>query len=139
MAAAFLILGIFLFYQASQLSMRTLDGGPGPGVLPIGLAVLLMALSARLLVSGWRERARFGSLRRVGIMVGGVFLYAFILEKVGFVVATGLLMIVLMITFNERYRPAVATLGVIGTLLTYLLFFNVLKVQLPPDPWGVLR
>jgi putative tricarboxylic transport membrane protein len=139
MAAAFLVLGLFLLYQATRLSMRTLDGGPGPGVLPTGLAVLLVLLSARLLLSGWREQPRFGNLRRIGIMVGGVFLYAFILEKVGFVVATALLMIVLMVTFNERYRAAVVTLGVVGTVLTYLLFFNVLKVQLPPDPWGLMR
>ena len=139
MAVAFLFLGLFLAYQASQMPMRSLDGGPGAGVLPLGLGVLMVALSVWLVLRGWREPASFGNLRRVGIMVAGVAVYALALERVGFVVATSLLMAVLMVAFNDRHRVPLAALGVAGTALSYALFFGILKVQLPPDPWGLWR
>src|SRR5687768_11625345 len=138
MAVVFLALGLFLTYQATQLRMRNIDGGPGPGILPLGLGILLIVLSALVLVRRRREEAHFGNLRRVGIVVAGVAVYAFILERVGFVVATSALLVVLMVAFNERYRGVWAALGVVGTVLSYKLFFNLLKVQLPPDPWGLL-
>lgn len=139
MALAFLILGAFLLYQATRLSMRGLDGGPGPGVLPTGLALLMVALALRLLLSSWHQRLKFGNLRRIGIMVAVVGVYTAVLDKLGFVVATSIMMVLLLVTFNERYRLPLAALGVAGTVLTYQLFFGILKVQLPPDPWGLLR
>jgi hypothetical protein len=139
MALAFLLLGLFLFFQATRLPMRTLDGGPGAGILPAGLGLLLAVLAGLVLVRRRPMAVRYGNLVRVGIMVAGVAVYAFILERVGFVVATAALMVVLMVAFNERYRAVWAALGVVGTVLSYMLFFSVLKVQLPPDPWGLLR
>ena len=139
MAVPFLVLGLFVTYQAFQLPMRSLDRGPGPGVLPVGLGILLVALSAWLLIRRRREPITIGDRRRIGVMVAGVFVYAFVLERLGFVVSTGLLMIVLMVSFNERHRPALAALGVLGAALSFLLFYSILKVQLPPDPWGLWR
>jgi putative tricarboxylic transport membrane protein len=139
MAVVFLFLGLFMLYQALQLPMRTLDGGPGPGILPVGLAVLMVVFSVWTLARRRRERARFGDVRRVGIMVAGVFAYAIVLERLGFVVATALLMVGLMVAFNERHRPALAALGLLGTAASFVLFYSVLKVQLPIDPWGLWR
>jgi hypothetical protein len=139
MAIAFLLLGAFLFYQATRLSMRGLDGGPGPGLLPAGLGVLMLALSGRLVLSTWRERPQFGNLRRIGIMLAVVTVYGAVLERLGFVLATSILVVTLLMTFNERHRLPLAVLGVAGTALTYSLFFSVLRVQLPPDPWGLWR
>ncbi len=139
MGLPFLILGSFLFYQATRLSMRSLDGGPGPGVLPAGLGILMVLFSLWALVRHRLERVQFGSLARIGIMVGGVAAFNFILERVGFLVATALLMVALMVAFNERHRVPLAALGVVGAVLGYVLFYQVLKVQLPPDPWGLWR
>lgn len=139
MAIAFLLLGAFLFYQSTRLSMRSLDGGPGPGLLPSAIGALMVLLAVLLLRSGWRERTQLGAVWRIGVMVGVVALYTAVLDRVGFVIATALMMIVLMVAFNERYRLPLAGLGVLGTALTYVLFFSVLKVPLPPDPWRLWR
>jgi putative tricarboxylic transport membrane protein len=139
MAFAFLTLGLFLFYQATRLSMRGLDGGPGPGLMPAGLGLLMVLISLRLVPSSLRERLQFGHLGRISIMVAALVVYALILERVGFVVATSLMMVVLLVAFNGRHRLPLAALGVVGTLLAFQLFYSTLKVQLPPDPWGLWR
>jgi putative tricarboxylic transport membrane protein len=140
MSIAFLILGLFLFFQASQLSMRSLDGGPGPGLLPATIGALMAVLATRLVLAGhWRERPEFGTLWRIGVMVVTVAMYAAVLDRLGFVVATAVLMLVLLVSFNERHRVPLAVLGVLGTGLTYAVFYSFLKVQLPPDPWGLWR
>jgi putative tricarboxylic transport membrane protein len=139
MAVVFLLLGLFMLYQALQLPVRTLDGGPGPGILPVGLALLLVGFSVWILARRRREQVHFGNTRRVGIMTLGVFVYAFLLERLGFIVTTSLLMVALMVAFNERRRLPLAALGLVGTAASFVLFYNVLKVQLPVDPWGLWR
>jgi len=139
MAVAFLVLGAFLLYQSLQLSMRSLDGGPGPGLLPAGLAVLLLVLAARVVPTEWRQRVAFGNVRRIGVMIAAIALCTATLEPVGFVLATAGMMAILMAAFNERHRLALAALGVVGALATYALFYSALKVQLPGDPWGLWR
>lgn len=139
MAIAFFLLGAFLLFQATQLSMRSLDGGPGAGVLPAALGILLMVFSARLIPGDWRDREPLGDVRRAGIMVLVLAVYAATLERLGFVLTTAALMILLLATFNSRRRLPLAALGVVGTLASYALFAGVLRVQLPADPWGVWR
>jgi hypothetical protein len=127
LALALLILGAFLFYQALQLSMRSLDGGPGPGFMPAGIGLLMVLLAAPVLLLRRRDRLGFGHLTRIGIMVGAVGVYTLVLERIGFVVATAIMMIVLLVAFNDRHRLPLAVLGVAGAALSYALFFSTLK------------
>jgi putative tricarboxylic transport membrane protein len=138
LAVAFLLLGAFLLYQALQLPMRGVSG-PGPGLLPAALGALLVLLSARLIPATWREPVTFGNLRRIAVMIVALAGCTALLEPLGFVLATGLMMVALLVTFNERGRPAMAALGLLGSAVTYALFYGFLKVQLPGDPWGLWR
>ena len=139
MAVVFLLLGAFLLYQALQLPMRSLAAGPGPGLLPAAVGALLLVLAALLLPATWRERVAFGDLRRIGIMIAAVAFCTAMLESLGFVLAAAIMMVVLLVTFNERHRIALTALGVVGAAATYALFYGVLKVQLPADPWALWR
>lgn len=136
LAVVFLALGAFLLYQALQLPLASL-AGPGPGLLPAALGGLLLALAALLVPATWRERVVVGDLRRIGVMVVAVAVCTATLELLGFVLATGTMMVVLLVAFNERRRLALAALGIAGTVATYALFAGLLKVQLPADPWGL--
>ncbi len=139
MAAGFFLLGGFLLYQALQLSMRSLDGGPGPGLLPAALGVLTLVLAGKLLVSRENERPAFGNLRRVAVMAVVLVGYALALEPLGFVATSALAMVTLMLTFNGRHRLPLALLGLAGAAAAYYLFYSVLRVQLPADPWELWR
>jgi hypothetical protein len=139
MALPLFAVAIFLCYQALQLPMRSLDGGPGAGVVPAGIGVLMLVLAGRLIPADWRERVVCGNLRRVGLLIGVLAVYTLVFERVGFVLASAAMMAALLIGFNPRHRAALAALGGAGTLAVYALFYGALKVQPPPDPWGLWR
>ncbi len=139
MALAFTLLGAVLAWQASQLRMTDLGGGPGPGVLPLGLGLMLLVLGARLVVGGWRERAEFGNLRRVAILAAVLAIWFTVLEPIGFVAASALSLGVMLVVYNERHRARLVALGVAGAAASYALFYSVLRVQLPADPFGIWR
>lgn len=139
LAGGFLLLGGFFLYQALQLSMRSLDGGPGPGLLPAGLAGLMVLFAGRALLLGAGGQIVFGNVPRVAVMVGAVALYAAGLDRLGFVVTSSLAMVALMVVFNHRLRIPLAALGIVGSAAAFWLFYGVLRVQLPPDPWGMWR
>jgi len=139
LAVGFFALGGFLLYQALQLSMRSLDGGPGPGLLPAALGVLMLVFSGRLLVASVVEPPSFGSLVRLGIMVAALVVFSLALDRLGFLLTSAAVMVVLLVVFNNAQRAALAALGVVGAAATYGLFYVLLRVPLPPDPWGLWR
>jgi putative tricarboxylic transport membrane protein len=138
-AIAFALLGAFLLFQALQLRMTSLGGGPGPGVLPAALGALLLVIGARLTITTWRERPEFGVLWRVGALTAALVAYAALLDPIGYVIATAAAMVVLLVAFNTRRRALLALLGIAGAVGSYALFSVALHVPLPPDPWGVWR
>lgn len=139
MAIAFTLLGAALAWQASQLRMNDLGGGPGPGVLPLGLGLLLFGIGARLVLRGWRDRAEFGNLGRVGILAAVLALWFTLLEPIGFVAASAIALGLMFVAFNERRRPQLVALGAAGAVASYGLFSSILRVQLPVDPFGIWR
>jgi hypothetical protein len=139
LALVFLALGGGMLWQALRLSMRSLDGGPGPGLMPTALGVLMLVFAGRILLQRDDKSPSFGNLRRVGMMVAGLALFGFALDRLGFVVTATVVMVLLLVLFNSRGRPLLAALGVLGAVATYTLFYVVLRVQLPADPWGLWR
>jgi len=134
-AVALALLGAFVLVEASQLKMTSLGGGPGPGVFPVALGVMLLGIGARLAPAALRERTEFGHLRRVGVLIGALAAYAALLDRLGFVITTSATIVFLLVAFNPRRRLWLAALGLAGSVGSYALFSSFLKVQLPPDPW----
>ncbi len=135
MAVALALLGAFVLVEASQLKMTSLGGGPGPGVFPVALGVMLLGIGARLAPAALRERTEFGHLRRVAVLIGALAAYAALLDRLGFVITTSATIVFLLVAFNPRRRLWLAALGLAGSVGSYALFSSFLKVQLPPDPW----
>jgi hypothetical protein len=138
-AVALCALGAFVVYQSSRLSMRSLDGGPGPGLMPIALGVLSVGLGAWILLAGGDNRHTFGNLRRVALMGLVLGLYAVGLEHLGFVATAALATVMLLLSFQRRPPVPLIALGIAGAVVCYALFYSALKVQLPPDPLGLWR
>ena len=117
--------------------------GFGPGIL-IGviLAAAFSLVCAALLVGPVRARdvdaaplPRLGWPKVVATMAA-LFIYALVLEPVGFVAATSVLLLFFFRAL-ERQRWLVALGSSLATaLLTYLVFRVWLNVQLPAGPWG---
>lgn len=126
--------------------------GIGPRAFPLGLGVLLVILSAMLLISGFRKnRANAdmpedseeidAAMTRIDLrMVGSVFVvimvYGFLMEKVGFVIATLLIVTSTLWLVLGIRRPLV--IGAMAVGLTggcWLVFGKLLGAYLPPGTW----
>ena len=144
-SALFLLLfGLAGAGEARRLALGT-PGRPGPGFFPFSLGIALALIGVALLVravwggrieSAYRLRAGERPHRwKVVATLAAMFLYAFVLEVLGFVLATALLVLFLFRAIEPQ--PWAVALG--GSLLTalgaYVLFKRWLGVQLPAGPW----
>ena len=114
---------------------------PGPGYMPLLLAVALGAFGLLIALRGgasplfntidWSE----GRRGIVMLIACGVAVFA--LERIGYRL-TMIALLVFMLGVVERKRPLPTLLVAFGfAFLSYYLFATLLKVQLPRGPWGL--
>jgi putative tricarboxylic transport membrane protein len=138
-AVMLMVFGAFWVWHASRLTARSADAGPGPSVLPTALGVLMVVLAAISFVRPEIERIELPNLGRIALIFGSIVGYALLLEPLGYVVATAVLLAFLLVAFAERrawWQPAAAVAISLGT---YYVFRILLSVPLPPDPLDLLR
>jgi len=129
--------------------------GIGPRAFPLGLGVLLVFLSALLLISGFRktraqaeeapedatetdgftEKGR-AELRMVASVFAVIVAYGFLMEKIGFEIATVLTVTASMWLVLGIRKPTVIAAMAIGLAGgCWLVFGKILGAYLPPGTW----
>lgn len=138
---------VWLWLAYLYIPASTIPGEPGPRAFPIGLGSALLLLGLAITVSGFASRrevtpaktdanAKSSSLKHELRIVLGTFglliLYAFLIEKTGFLVSTPLVL-VLTLTGLLRIRrwTFVALMSGGTTLVCWLVFVVLLRVPLP--------
>jgi len=133
-----LLFSLFVCREAYRLSLGP-PGTPGPGLFPFLLATILFVLSGfyffKTLIAWRREQEiylwkglRWGKVILVLIVL---LSYSLLLEKVGFLICTFLLLVSLFHWVGRQrwYWVYGGSLGI--TLLCYIIFRIWLKIQLP--------
>jgi hypothetical protein len=120
------------------------ETGPGPGFLPVWLAVAMAVLALLLFLGATRSRepgaawlpAGRGPLRLVAVVVVTV-LFVALMDVIGMILGTALFLIVIL-RFLEGY-PWGQTLAVAAGVaaLTYFVFTYWLQVPFPVSPLGI--
>lgn len=132
------IAGIAL-WQSVRVPMGNIRQ-PGPGFLPFWVGVILALLSAMLwFEASFRKPAvepvRFlsGEGKWAYVAAAGIALliYTFLLEPLGFVISTFLLLIFLFWVIGKQKWWVGVTGSILVTFFTHLIFKVALKVQLP--------
>ena len=137
-AVAMLVFGLFWIWIASGLGL-TRDRGPGPGFFPLALGIIVATLAAINILRPEVDRIELPQLRRILLILGALVAYAILLEPLGYVLATALLLAFLFAALAERrhwWQP-VSALAV--SFATYYVFRLILSVPLPPDPLDLVR
>jgi hypothetical protein len=140
-AAILLVFGLIAFEEARKLRFGSI-AKPGPGFFPVVLGAAFALVCLVLLLTALRTRdgevppaARLGWLKIVAAMAA-LFVYAFVLERVGFVAATfALLLFFFKALERQRWLAALAG-SLVTAFVTYLVFKVWLNVQLPAAPWS---
>ena len=110
---------------------------PGPGFIPLGIALLLLSFSLVNLIKGLVRRVSHTSVipwRKPAIVVGSVLLYMWVLGLIGFLPSTFMLMIALLglLTRVQKNRwPKLFFCAAVAALSAWLIFSVFLHVPFP--------
>lgn len=140
--ALWAILGLALIYLSRQLGIGQVDA-PGPGLMSMLLGVLIAVVAAGGFILQLVSRARaprepwpMSAILRVGSVVALLVLYIVLLERLGFVIVTFVLLAVLFGAFAgiRWYWSLVLAAAFSGA--NYALFKLLLGTQLPAGLLG---
>jgi putative tricarboxylic transport membrane protein len=142
--ASSLVLVVFALVavnEARKLRLGSLSS-PGPGFVPLCLAVALALVGLLLLWRALREPespappAAPGARWKSVVSLAALVAYTFALEPLGFVLATAaLLFFFFRVLDGQRWWVALAG-SIAVSMLSYLIFARVLHVRLPEGPWS---
>jgi len=129
----------------------------GPRTFPLVLGLILMGISAVLVAASlynWRRQAEglsearedadgFGPegartalrLRVLVTVCGAIAIYGYLMQKLGFVVATFLTVVTLLLTLKERRVRVLLGMGLGITLGCWLVFGELLGAYIPRGTW----
>ena len=134
-----LALALYMGWANRAYPVGTLQE-PGPGYVPLLLAVFMGAIGLLIALGGgksptlasvkWPEAARAATI--LGVCAVG----AFALERIGYRV-TVIALLVFFLGVLERKRPLQVALVSVGFgLVSYYVVGDLLHVPLPRSPWG---
>jgi putative tricarboxylic transport membrane protein len=139
-----LLLGFLICEESWQINLGEFRN-PGPGFLPFGAGLILGGLAFALLVKTLRgksggDRAFWAERRRwpkVSLTLTSIFVYGFLLEPVGFLLMTFLIMgFLFRVIEPQRWRTVIAG-ALFSAVGAYLIFEVWLKVELPKGFLGI--
>jgi len=121
---------------------------PGPGFIFFWAGILLGIMSLVILIKTFikvgqaeAEKPTLGgvSYTKIILVSLGVFLYALLLEFLGFVIVTMLLFVfILGVVEKKKWLFTIAS-SILVTVAAYLIFQTWLETQLPKGVFGFLR
>jgi len=137
-----LIFSILICIESYRLGIGSFYA-PGTGFFPFWAGMVFGTLSLLLLVQtfirarrrgGISERIRWGS---VILVLASLFIYAIVLEKLGFIFSTLLFIAALLMIIERKKWHIVTIIAIISTLAFYIVFQVWLQSNLPKGFWGL--
>jgi hypothetical protein len=111
---------------------------PGPGVLPLAAAALLVGIGVAVVVRaaracGWLPRRPL-RMRPLLAVLASLVAFALVLPRLGFVAASAVLVLLAGSGLSGVRVGRLALLAALGALSSYVLFVRLLGVQAPAWP-----
>jgi putative tricarboxylic transport membrane protein len=139
-------LGLYVAIEARSLGLWT-ELGPGPGLLPLLLGIALLALTGIWVVQtvvqhrhgadDARPDAPLDRTYVVGV-VGGLILLAAVMDLLGFQISMAVFLFAELKWLGRQRWWVAATIALVGSVGTFVLFDRVLGVGLPLSSLPVL-
>lgn len=132
-------LAVYVGWENRAYPLGTLHE-PGPGYLPLLLAVLLGTIG--LFVALWGGKSvplasiKWSETTRAIVILAACAAATFALERIGYRL-TVLVLLVFFLGVLERRRPLPVALVALGfSLASFYIVGDLLRVPLPRSPWG---
>ena len=137
----------FICIESYRLGLGSLHQ-PGPGFIFFWTAAAMGVLSIAVFVQAWAtkktsepESPIFGreNVLKIILVLLALFLYAFFMETLGFILITLLLFIFLLGMIEKKRWGLTIFVSMMVTAISYLVFEIWLRSQLPKGLLGSLR
>ena len=144
-AAAFLLLGLYVASQGPRYGLVSASAGAGPGMLPLLAGLGMLAASIAILVSSSGERVdllpekipeRSGMVRMAAVVLSLVAVIL-VMERLGYIITMFVFLISTMWLLGRRDLLLVVTVALGGSLGVYWIFTQKLSVALPRGIFGL--
>ena len=137
-------LAVVIFIEASKLTFGSIRT-PQTGFFPSILAFLLLLFSLLLLGQALRQpetgmghwKIGAESWRRIGATVGALCGFALVLESLGYLLSTFILMVFLLRAIEPQKWNVVMAVALSTSLGSYLIFAWLLNIPLPTGFLGI--
>ena len=139
-------IGVFLIVLAAGYPTAADygTGVPGPGLWPIVISAVMLAMAALLAMKSVKMPAEKNvavpmwneGTKRVYITMGILFAYTLVLEFLGFIIATTIMEAIFIQWFAKKKPIITVLISVVVTLVIYCVFQFVLNV--PVGSFGIL-
>lgn len=140
------ILAAVIIWAALRLPYGNIHN-PGPGFFPLWLGVILGGMSIALFVQTARGKESERTLRdileedvrwgKVLLVLAVLILYGFLMDYLGFLVVTFLMMVVLLRFIEPQPWKVVLGWALGGSAGSYLIFEVWMKLRLPKGWLGI--
>lgn len=134
-----IILGIFAYMAASQWKVMVGADPAGPGGIPkilsVGIAAIgIILIAGSFLMKNKQKEKPLFTRKELMITVSLLaicLVYILVLPYIGYLLATPLLIASILFSLGSRSAKSILLISAITTLLLFLMFYSVLKVNLP--------
>ena len=132
-------IGAYVAWASGEYPFGTV-AEPGPGLLPLVLALVMTVFGVLLACSpesrGAQRTVPFDDLPRALLILGILGAAALVIERIGYR-ATVIVLLVVFVAGIERRNPLLAMALALGVALaSFYLINDLLRVPLPVGPWG---
>ena len=135
----FLVVGLAFAWGATDYSMGS-GARPGPGYFPMMLSVLMAIIGAIVIFTSLTIEVEGGdpvgdiAWRPLLVVVAAIVLFAVALPRLGLVITTPLLIIVVSFASTEFKWPGVLVASVVLDVFSWLVFVKGLNLTIPLWP-----
>lgn len=134
-----LLLAVFIGWQNRSYPLGTLQE-PGPGYVPMLLAVFLGIIGLLIALRGTRAQPlramTWPEAPRALVILLACAVATFAIERLGYRITVFALLVFFLGVVERKTWYGVLAVAAGFSLISYWLFDTVLRVQLPHGPWG---
>jgi len=145
--AFWFLFSLLLSYESYKLGLGTVRQ-PGPGFLFFWTSIIIAFLALTVFLTSLKKKARTESIKSVFVkssllklllVLSSLFIYALLIEWLGFLIVTLLLFLFLLGVIEKKNLGFTILVSLAVTALSYLIFEVGLESQLPKGPLEFLR
>jgi len=130
-------LAVIVFWQTRSMPATAMRSAVGPATLPYLMSAFLALLAVGHLVTAFRKGLPAREADRPGPMlwiIGGLVAQMLLLTTAGFAIGTGILFACTARGFGRGPLWMTVPLGIVVSLVIWLIFSGLLNLSLPAGP-----